>query len=111
MAAVHVGGQVLGLAAEAPVDEHDMLWRHTLYALLNDMVGELVINTSQHLLVTTTKHFGHRNLVVEFCYFQGLMIKQGQQMHAKQLTTYQSRNLKFVYTYCAAWLLISLPSV
>ena len=43
------------------------------------MVGELVINTSQHLLVTTTKHFGHRNLVVEFCYFQGLMIKQRQQ--------------------------------
>ena len=57
MAAVHVGGQVLGLAAEAPVDEHDMLWRHTLYALLNDMVGELVMNTSPHLLLVTIATF------------------------------------------------------
>ena len=81
MADVDVCGHVLGLPAEAPVDEHDVLWRHTLYALLNDMVGELVINTSQHLLVTTAKHFGHRNLVVEFCYIQGLMIKQRQQIN------------------------------
>ena len=34
-----------------------MLWRHTLYALLNDMVGELVMNTSPHLLLVTIATF------------------------------------------------------
>jgi hypothetical protein len=82
VAAVHVGGQVLGLPAEAPEDEHDILWRHTLYALLNDMVGELVVNTPEHLV---TKPFGHRNLVVVFRYIQGLK-KQRQQMQTEAAT-------------------------
>ena len=57
MADVDVCGHVLGLPAEAPEDKLDMLWRHTLYALLNDMVGELVMNTSPHLLLVTIATF------------------------------------------------------
>lgn len=69
VAAVDVGGHCLGVLAEAPEDELDVLRRHPLYALLDHTVCEPVAHTLEHFVA---KPFGHRNLLVMFRYFKDL---------------------------------------
>ena len=69
-ATVRMDGEMVYLTCKSIDDELDVLWRHTLNGLLNDMVAILILNTFDHLRF---EFFDYAGLLVGQDVLKGLL--------------------------------------